>query len=174
MTSNKQVMTNWKSNIDGITQYYILERAIDKGSYKEIRKITAMKTYGQQYYYADAPGSFAPRTPIHYRLTPVLVDSSRVTPSERTIEWIDGSRILDVYPNPTQDGAFTIHWNADPGTVMQVSTTDMMGKTIDEASVTATQWDNTVMLQTGRRPTGVYIIRIIINGYRYTTKMVYE
>jgi hypothetical protein len=174
MASSQTVAVNWRSFIDGITDHYVLERAIGDGNYTKIDIRKAAKTYGQQYIRNDEPENIPPGALLHYRLTAFLDDGNTVTLPIQDVQWVDGSIVTNVYPNPTLDGALTIHWYADPGTQMDVQITDITGKAIQVTSVTATQWDNTVTLQTGRMPKGVYLLRMAIGNYRHTAKIVYE
>ena len=79
-----------------------------------------------------------------------------------------------MYPNPTHDGALTIDWQADPGSVLRLAISDVMGKRIYENTATSTQWDNTTTISTFRGPRGVYFLTAYIDGNKYVMKLVYE
>jgi hypothetical protein len=165
---------NWTSYLDGIADHYTLERAIENSSYTLISNTAARNIYGQQYTYNDAAGNLASGTPVHYRLTARMKDGSSVVLPEQTIYWINGSSISNIYPNPTHDGSFTINWHADAGKEMQLTITDIAGRIMETGSAIATQWNNSTTFATARRPKGVYIIYMVVDGTRHTARLLYE
>ena len=175
MINDQSVLTNWTSYIDGVVNHYILDRAIGDNSYSTIDNAVAAKHYGQQYYFTDIPGVHIPAgRQVHYRLTAVLDDGSWIVLPIKTLEWINNGAVLNIYPNPTSDGIFTIVWNADAGTAMNMNVTDAVGRTIYTGSSVAAQWNNITTFQTLIHPKGIYFVRIEIGGNRYTAKIVYE
>jgi hypothetical protein len=174
MAGSWYAAVNWTSYLDGIADHYTLERAIDNSSYTLISNNTARNIYGQQYTYNDAAGNLASGTPVHYRLTARMKDGSSVVLPEQTIYWINGSSISNIYPNPTHDGSFTINWHADAGKEMQLTITDIAGKIMETGSAIATQWNNSTTFATARRPKGVYIIYMVVDGTRHTARLLYE
>jgi len=174
MNSSSHVSVNWVSYIDGIADHYILERAIENGSYVVLENRTSMQVYGQRYTYNDAPVGLSTGTSLHYRLTAVMKDGSKVLLPPRTVRWIEGNAVTSIYPNPTHDGTFTINWNADIGEKMHISITDITGRLMDQQTVTSTDWNNSTTFSSDRRPKGVYIIRMVIGNTRHTAKMVYD
>lgn len=175
MAASNAALVSWVSYIDGIADHYILERAIDNGDYVTLQTTQSLRRYGQQYLYNDMPDEFLRNgESVHYRLTVVLTDGSKVVLPIRTVYWINGSAVTNIYPNPTPDGNFTIQWFASPGATMNVQITDAIGKTMDEGSFTATQWSNTTSIHTTFRPKGVYFVKMEIDGARYAARLVYE
>ncbi|MES2703849.1 MAG: S8 family serine peptidase [Bacteroidota bacterium] len=175
MISHSEVLVKWTSYIDGLAERYILERAVGDGGYTTINEEPALKRYGQQYLYTDMPGSgLRDGAQIHYRLTVVLADGSRIVLPVRTVSWINNNNVVNIYPNPTFDGTFTVNWFADAGTKMNVAITNVVGQAIYESSATATQWSNTTTFNTFSRAKGVYIVRMEIQGKMYIARMVYE
>lgn len=175
MISSSDVLVSWKSFIDGIVDHYNVERSIDIGGYTTIAARVALKHYGQQYSIIDMPGNdIAPGTLIHYRLTAMLTDGSSVVMPVRTINWINTNAVVNIYPNPTFDGGFTISWFADPGSVMDLYVSNAVGQSLYHGSVTATQWRNTTAFQTPLKAKGVYFVRMGIQGKQYIAKLVYE
>ena len=93
---------------------------------------------------------------------------------DRTVEWYNTGTFINLYPNPSHDGRFSIAWFADPGTVMHLNMVDITGRSIYSANVTATQWSNETTLQIGNKMSGIYIVKMDIGGNRYTAKVVFE
>lgn len=171
MISSGRALARWSSYIDGIANGYILERAVNEGDYAVIRERKAEGHYGQRYDQIDMPTDINTGTPVHYRLTVVLQDGSRVVLPIRTVYWVNDAAVYMVYPNPTPDGTLNIRWNAEAGKQLHISIMDLAGRVVETASATATQWDNTTTLHTAVKANGLYMIRFNIDGYRHITKV---
>ncbi len=175
MISHQSMLVNWVSYIDGFTDHYLLERAIGDGSFTAIDNTLSVQHYGQRYYFVDQPTEqIRQGTLIHYRLTAVLKDGSNMVLPEQTIEWTEGNSFINIYPNPTHDGTFTILWNADAGTVMHIAVSDALGRDMYQTLVTASQWNNATTLHAANIPSGIYFVRMDIGGRRSIARIVYE
>ena len=174
MINNTDVAINWSSAIDGLINHYILERAIANSPYKTIANITAAHISGYPYYFQDQPGPLGTGTRIHYRLTAIMEDSAKLQPPVQTVDWVNANSIVNLFPNPTYDGVFTIVWNATPGTLMNVNIVNELGQSMYRTNVVSTQWTNTTTLPTFHRPQGVYTAIIDIAGAKTKVKIVYQ
>jgi hypothetical protein len=175
MTSKGVVSIDWTSYVDGVAKKYVLERAIGNRSFNQISDIASARLYGKQYLVQDANlGVLATGTQVHYRLTAYMDDNSQIVLPIRTVDWVDGNAIVNIYPNPTHDGSITISWNANAGVQMQLNIADAIGRSWYTTTLTAGQWNNITTLQTGRLPAGLYLIRMEIEGRKYVAKIVYE
>jgi hypothetical protein len=175
MINSQEVLASWVSNIDGIVNYYILERSIGSDHYTVIDTTISVNRYGQQYFYTDMPGEGIKQgTRIFYKLTAVLKDGGRVVMPERYVDWIRGGEATSIYPNPTFDGNFTINWFADAGATMQLAITNSIGQTVYQASAVATQWDNATTFKNFTGAKGMYFVRMSIEGQQFVAKLVYE
>lgn len=175
MAGKGAVGVNWTSYLDGVATRYVVERAIGTKAFAKISDKKSGRLYGKQYNILDTDfGTLPSGTQIHYRLTAYLDDNTALVLPIRTVDWVDGNAIVNIYPNPTHDGAITINWNANPGVQMQLTITDAIGRMWHNQTITANQWDNTTLLQTDRLPTGLYLIRMDIEGRKYVSKIVYE
>lgn len=174
MASSNHVLTSWTSYIDGMTKQYLLERAANNGNYTEVATIPAKKQYGQQYFITDAPANIAAGTVLSYRLTATLTDDSKITLPIQKVKWIDGTTVLQVYPNPTIDGKLTLHWYANPGTDMQLALYDITGRIIEQFTITATEWNNTTTINTLPKAKGIYFLKATSGKYTNTFKVVYQ
>ncbi len=172
---NNSALVHWQSYIDGIVSNYSLERAIGDNSFTTIANETSLHNYGQQYGFVDVMAEpLATGRQVHYRLTAVLNNGSKVGLPIKTLEWINDNTLAEVYPNPTHDGIFSINWYAAAGTNLRMTITDAAGRNMYEANTTATQWKNTTTFQTYNYPRGMYFIRMEIGGKKYTAKLVYQ
>jgi len=175
MINHQSVLTNWVSYIDGSVDHYILQRAIGDGSFITISTTPSVKHYGQQYYFTDQPaGQISAGTTIRYRLTAVLIDSTNIVLPEQDVEWTAENSFVTIYPNPTLDGTFTILWDADAGTVMQIAIFDATGREMYKTAVTSAQWNNSTTVLAANLASGVYFVCMDIGGSRTTAKIVYE
>ena len=172
---HRSALVNWTSYIDGMVSYYILDRAVENNSYATIANVTAFNHYGQFYELTDHPAiNISNGAQVHYRLTAVLQNGTKIVLPIRTITWDNGNSVVNVYPNPNFDGNFTVQWHADAGTVMRIDIFDASGRSNFSAIATATQWNNATTFQTSNHAKGIYFVRIDIGGERYTAKLVYE
>ncbi len=166
----------WHTPLDILTDRYVLDRAIGNGAYTTVDTRKAVHINEYQNYYEDPIIGTALKsgTPIHYRVTAYLQDNTPIESPIRTIEWSDANTLVNIFPNPTHNGDFTIIWNADHKAKMQITMYDATGRSIYETTAYSTQWINTTLIQTSDRYKGVYLLRIDINGKKYTSKMVFE
>jgi Subtilase family/Secretion system C-terminal sorting domain len=176
MIDHRDVAATWHSLVDGTVDHYVLERAINDNAFTILDTILSLRHFGQDYNYIDQhTAAMRSGTLLHYRLTAILDNGTKIVLPVRTVIWVDGSDIVNLYPNPTHDGKITIGWHADPGTTMHIEIFDLaLGRSIYEQGVTSTQWNNLTTIEKPRFPSGVYVIRMIIGGNRFTRKIVYE
>ncbi len=175
MIGSGTAQVNWTSYLDGMADHYLLERAVDNGSFTAINNTVALKKYGQHYTFMDKPSFSIPfGAPVHYRLTAVLQNGASIVLPVRTVKWDNGNSVVNVFPNPTYDGNISIQWHADAGTLMHINIFDALGRSTYEASFTSTQWANTSVFRALAMTKGIYFVKIDIGGQRYTAKLVYD
>ncbi len=175
MYQHQTVLTNWTSYLDPVADHYLLERSVGPGNYSPLTTVSARHGQMQYYEFTDQPQrTIQPGTPVYYRLTAKLQNGVAIILPEKVIVWEDNNTFGNLYPNPTHDGAFSILWFADPGTVMQIHLTDAMGRSMNESFAVSSQWRNTSTFRTLSHLSGVYFVRIDIGGSRYTAKLVFE
>lgn len=83
------------------------------------------------------------------------------------------NNLLNVVPNPTQDGKVTIDWTSHAGATMELTVFNIIGKKVYEAKATGKEGRNYTTLQTPNFQSGVYFYYIIIGDKKYTRKIVY-
>ena len=167
---------NWHSPLDIITDRYVLNRAIGNGAYQVIDTRRAVHIADYQNYFDDLlyAMEIKPGTQIHYKVTAYLQDNTPIESPIRTIDWSDANTLVNIFPNPTHNGDFTILWNADHNAKMHINMYDATGRGVYETTAYSNQWVNTTLIQTSGRYRGLYLLRIDINGKKYTSKMVFE
>lgn len=174
MLGSRKALVSWASNLGPLVDRYILQRAIDNGGYTQIESRTAINRYGQQYSFVDNINGIGTGTPVHYKLTVVLRDGTQITLPVKTIYWVDEAAVFGLYPNPTHNGSFTIRWNAEPGSKLQMAIMDITGRILETREITALSWDNTNPIRTEVKAKGMYMVRFVIGGYREVKKVVFE
>lgn len=174
MVNHSQVQLSWDAKLDAAVDHYVLERARGNGDFTHLADVRSLHSTGYNYRYYDVPGALPSGALLRYRLTAVLSNGATIVLPIRTVEWVNGNTITNVYPNPTHDGALTIDWQADPGSVLRLAISDVMGKRIYENTATSTRWNNTTTISTFRGPRGIYFLTAYIDGNKYVMKLVYE
>ena len=175
MIAYHSALASWTSYIDGMVDHYILDRAIDNGSFTNIYNTPSQKHYGQQYDFTDDPSvNISNDVLVYYKLTAILDNGNSIVFPIRMVLWENNNTLVNVYPNPNYDGNVIFSWHAPAGTVLRINIFDETGRSQYESAVIATQWNNTTTLHTFTRAKGVYVARFDIGGVRYTVKLVYE
>ena len=174
--NSSSVLLNWHSPLDNITSRYVLDRAIGNNAFTTIDTRSAVHIQDYLNYFTDnLSGKDIPSgTPIHYKVTAYLQDNTPIESPIRTIDWWDANTLINVYPNPTHNGDFTLMWSADAGTIMRVNMYDAVGRSVFETNLVSGQWINNSLIQTSDRYKGVYLLRIDINDRKFTSKLVFE
>lgn len=174
MVSSQSVSIKWVSYIDALASSYVLERAIENGNYQVIDAPNSLGNYGQEYTNIDAPNRVPHGSELKYRLTARLRDGSDITLPIQLVRWIDGSEVAAIYPNPVTNNQFTIVWNADSGTRINMKLTDATGRKILTGSDVANAWTNTTHITTERLTPGVYFLQLTIGSFTHTVRLLYE
>jgi hypothetical protein len=174
MLSAGSALITWTSGLDGITKEYSLQRAIDNGPFKTIYRQSANGSYDFRYSYNDHITGIASGTPVHYQVSSELVTEQVVASQVRTLTWINGSAVTGIFPNPTNNGSFSVVWNADIDEIMDLEVTDITGRSIFRSSAPSSGWNNVTTFNTSITTSGVYIIRMNIAGERHNARLIVD
>ena len=165
----------WSSSIDAQFQNYTVERLIAGSYYHPIGgTIEAEHQTNYVYHLNDQPdpaGALVDGTVITFRVTGILANGGSVVFPEKSVVWSQNNALVNIYPNPVQNGHLTLLYECDPGTAVDVRITDAVGKQIYGTQLTASQWHNTTTLYTFAHPAGVYVVKVTIGGKTYIRKM---
>jgi hypothetical protein len=71
---------------------------------------------------------------------------------------------VEVYPNPNNHGYILVKWSAEAGKKMEVMITDVAGKVVYMGESTANAKVNISRFDTGRFSTGIYVVKVIVDG----------
>jgi hypothetical protein len=160
------VKISWTTQSELNNDYFDVERSLDGESFTKITSAQGAGTTTQIHYYSTDDNN-APAGTIYYRLKQVDFDGT-YTYSE--VDKVDNpyATPVNVYPNPASN-SFSINLN---GLVLtSFSLIDMTGReikiptSVDPLKITA----NTTELVTG-----IYIVRIVLNGQLYRLKVLVE
>lgn len=174
MFSAGSALITWNSGLDGITKEYSLKRAIDNGPFKTIYRQSANGSYDFRYSYTDHVTGITSGTPVHYQVSSELATGHVVPSQVRTVTWINGSAVTGIFPNPTNDGSFSVAWNADIDEIMELEVTDITGRSIFRSSTPSSGWHNVTKVNTAITTSGVYIIRMNIAGEKHTARLIVD
>lgn len=174
MFSAGTALVTWNSELDGVTKEYSLKRAIDNGPFKTIYRQSANGSFDFHYSFTDHVTGTATGTPVHYQVSSELVTEHVVPSQVRTITWINGSAVTGIFPNPTNDGSFSVAWNADKDHIMDIEVSDITGRSIFRSSTPSSGWHNVTRINTAITTSGVYIIRMNIAGERHTARLIVD
>lgn len=169
--SGREVRISWTSLIDTYVISYEVQRSVNGVNFSTIRNVTPLNLPTADYALNDTPavdmGGY-----IYYRLQYRTQNGELHYSQVRRIDWTRENQLLAVYPNPSADGTFTISWSANPGTRMEFSLTDQLGKIVQQSSVLATEWNNLTPVSLPQVANGLYFLRAIIGQEQFTRKLV--
>ncbi len=174
MYSAGSALITWTSGLDGMTKEYSLKRAIDNGPFTTIYRQSANGSHDFRYSFTDQITGITSGTPVHYQVSSELFTENVVPSPARTVTWINGSAVTGIFPNPTNNGSFSVVWNADSNEIMDLEVTDITGRSIYRSSTPSTGWHNVTKVNTSISTSGVYIIRMSIAGERHTARLIID
>ncbi|MBE2289425.1 MAG: S8 family peptidase [Chitinophagaceae bacterium] len=174
MLSAGSALITWTSGLDGITKEYSLKRAIDNGPFKTIYQQSANGSNDFRYSFNDHISGITSGTQVHYQVTSELFTEHVLLSQTRTVAWINGSAVTGIFPNPTNNGSFSVVWNADINEKMDLEVTDITGRSIYRSTTPSIGWHNVTKINTSISTSGIYIIRMSIAGERHTARLVID
>jgi hypothetical protein len=83
-------------------------------------------------------------------------------------------QLLGVSPNPNSDGRVVIEWTGNAQSKLDMVMTDIMGKEVYRTQINSAGNYNRSVIQTTRFATGIYFMRIHIDGRKYNYKIIYQ
>jgi len=166
------VLADWTSRIDTFVHDYELQRSPDSNNFTTIYTVNALHQLNGVYYsYTDTP-NIAQGGAVYYRVKYTLNNGLSYYTYMRRVDWLPANQVIDVYPNPVTGNELTITWTADPSTQMKAALIDMLGRTVTNYMVPASEWSNKTTLQVPPVSTGMYFIRIIIGDNHFEKKII--
>ncbi|XZF15259.1 S8 family serine peptidase [Chitinophagaceae bacterium MMS25-I14] len=169
--SERYVSADWTSDADATANYYELQRSYDGGSFNSIYKVNAQHLQSASYRYTDTP-VLTNGSSIYYRVKYMMNNGKVYYTYVRRIDWRGPDQLIQLYPNPVNDGKLHIVWSANTGNDLQLTVTDILGKTIYRNTLKSTAWNNSADIMLSGVANGVYIAHIVIGGNQYKEKLV--
>ncbi len=166
------VLLTWSSLTDTQVASYELQRSGNASDWDAIATVPSAHDVSRRYSYTDAP----PVTGrvLYYRIKYILRSGVMYFSPVRQIILNGGAADVQVYPNPTRDGALTIDWSTEPGAVLEATVTDVMGRKVAELSATASSYSNRSIIDLGAAARGIYFLHAMVDGERFDVKVVRE
>ena len=164
------VLTSWLSYIDTQASSYELQRADDGEHFATVATVASVHDNGHSYSYTDVPGAVTAPA-LYYRLRYKLKDEQVYYSATRQVIWSGKAAAVQLYPNPTPDGAITLDWNTAPGAELEVVVTDVSGRIVLRANDVARDYNTRTPLSIGNAAKGIYFLHATVAGERFDFKI---
>ncbi len=122
------VLASWASRTDTQVASYELQRSGDAADWEEIAVVPSAHDVTRRYSFTDAPPTNI--RVLYYRLKYELRSGAQYFSSVKQVILDGRTADVQVYPNPTPDGALTLDWSTEPGARLEANVTDVMGRTV--------------------------------------------
>ncbi len=176
LTSDQRNVINvsWHSFADGVVNKYIVYRSVGDGAYQKIATVSSQRLYGADYSILDTIsrsgfGSLA----VHYWLAPVSDAGDTIFATRQSTVLPDVDNQPLIYPNPASGGTFNVSWFATVGTTMDLSISDISGRTLTGKTLTATRFANNAIISAPAQ-TGVYLVKMQMGDNITVARLVIE
>ena len=154
---SSNVLLQWKTASESGNDYFNVERSTDGTSFETIGQVQGNGTTStiSSYTFTDyTPGQGL----IYYRLQQVDIDGqfdrSKIVP----VRIGDGVSTPQLFPNPIHDQAWLmLYANESSHSILEIMNT--AGQIVSSHAVSLQEGNNTVSLQLGLLPEGVYFLR---------------
>lgn len=174
----KDALLDWKTASEMNSDYFVVERSFNGKSYEAINKLQAAGNSNslKQYFYTDYnPLVSGSSKVVFYRLKMVDKDGKFEYSQVRMVRFDDeNSNAVSVYPNPF-NANIHIALTAENAGTANISVFNIVGKMIDTKEVKVSKGENNFVFDNmNDLHTGVYFIKINVNGTETVQKIVKE
>jgi hypothetical protein len=173
-TNLSNALLEWQSVVDTMVIDYELQRAVNsQAALATIHQRTARQEHGSvAYQFNDAPPAQIGDT-VYYRLKWRLLDGSAFYSPVRKLYWSRENQISSIFPNPNANGMVHIRYTANPGTMLELTLTDVAGRQVLKQRMPAPAWDNDYLLTAPLAP-GLYILKGTLGDTSFQEKLIYR
>ncbi len=145
---------NWQTASEINNSRFVIQKSKDGQNFVGIGEVKGIgtSTTAQSYQFIDA----APYLGInYYRLNQVDIDGKETFSKIVSVVWLkEGTQIVSVYPNPTQDKLTVEHTN----TTETFEIVNAIGQIIKAETTNINA--NKTEIRTGELPSGIYFLRV--------------
>ncbi len=163
----------WQSLIDSLVIDYEVQRAVNsQASFETIRTQPAQRQMPAAFYSGDDLPPATTGDSVFYRMKWRQLDGTTFYSGVRRILWSDENTAA-IYPNPVSNGRLTVRYSANPGTVLRVRLTDLLGRAVLVTEQTASAWDNVLILEQPQ-VRGMLLLQAELGPARFTEKVLFQ
>lgn len=165
-----EVLLSWTTAAESNSSYFSVERSSNGKDFKEIGRVNASGNSSTTKQY-----SFTDRAVLsgvsYYRLKMIDKDASFKYSPVRKISTNTSGLEFSIGPNPVSGEAWIRMTGRQKGQ-LQITVTDLMGRSIKHMMVTKTANELTQTIDLGSLKAGQYILQVRGENINYTTRMV--
>jgi len=158
VTSDKNVLLNWRAYVDDEAKGFEIERSKDQNNWEKIETVN-LKTSNFTSDY-----SFLDQQPLqgksYYRLKMVEKTGSSRYSKTRQVQIDQLITKLRIYPNPVKND-FTISFNSSMNQSATLIIRSIAGEVMIRKSISLTETDNRVSVSTNGLSNGLYVVELI-------------
>jgi hypothetical protein len=169
------VTLKWSTSFEANSAYFGIERSLDGANFQEVGRVSAAKASNAETRYDwkdETSSNISNRDSILYRLKMVDQDG-RSTYSQiiaikilRIVKAVD----IEVAPNPAKSGEIQVWLSGKETAPAKLTLLNQSGNILTEKEVTLT--GKPVKLIPPDLPSGMYILKAVLDGVSYTKKLV--
>jgi len=169
---NNVALLKWTVENEINFHKYVVERSTNGNNFEPISEVTATNTSGTAYY--QYPDDKLPQTEyIYYRLRMVDLDghnrNSEIIKLRR--ENIKQNHLISVRPNPFETD-LRVEFESTRNDNIQLSLTDSRGSTIQKQNIKINLGVNQLHLRLPSLPAGVYYLKLQMEDYTTTQRII--
>ncbi len=146
---------NWKTGSEANNSYFVLERKVAEGDFREIGRVGSKGDQGAYYSYLDE----APASGINfYRLSQVDKDGKKTELGVRSVELSLTNSAVVLYPNPLKGRGLYVKSNVSG--LQHLKITDMSGRVLFQKAMTAPDSGELYIELPSKPAAGIYLLSL--------------
>lgn len=166
---NHNIHLNWATANEANTGNFILQRAYDGVSFKDINTITAADKAFNVYSYNDT--AYKTGNTLYYRLKITDKDGSVTYSNTITLNIHFEAKDFILYPNPAH-GQIGLNVNSAASQKATLLITDMNGKIVQQQVIQLKQGDNNISVTLTNTAKGVYMAQLQLQEKKLTKSFI--
>ncbi len=172
--NNRNADLIWNTASERNFQKFEIERSQDGGLFNKAGEVKAAGNVGNGAVYRFTDFAAADKTrsgQMFYRLKMVDRNGSYSYSGVKVVRFDEATTSLLVYPNPFNE-EISLELTEEIREVSPIMVMDVYGKLVTQFSVSANGSNSIKLTQMSSLPSGIYLVKITINGVEYTNKVV--
>lgn len=158
LSGNDGLLT-WKTSSEQNTLNFEIERSFDGRNFSKTGTVLAAgnSSIEKQYIFTDRNIVSLDRSVVYYRLKMNDIDRKFTYSKIIAININNDGAVVMLYPNPVKENA-TLMISVSKQEKLSYTIVDAQGKMVQKSSISLNKGSNTISIETGHLPAGVYII----------------